>query len=84
MAGTFDHQFLRLYVNGEDDGPKQVPENATPARKSEPLVIGWKYRGIMLDHLGGTISDVRIYNRALIGREIHDLYIAGLSVNVAV
>jgi hypothetical protein len=83
VAGTFDIRFLRVYVNGEDDGLRQVPENATPAHNFEPLVIGWKYMGIGLDYLGGMISDVRIYNRALTGREIHDLYIAGLSVGMA-
>jgi hypothetical protein len=84
VAGTFDSRFLRLYLNGEEDGSRQVPENARPGRNCEPLVIGSKYMGIRLDHLGGMISDVRIYNRALAGWEIHDLYITGLNVDMAV
>jgi DNA-binding winged helix-turn-helix (wHTH) protein len=76
LAAVFDGRSLGLFVDDKYDGPRNVPVGVTPMQNSEPLVIGWKYGGIRLDHLAGMIRDVRIYNRALTDSEIRNLYIA--------
>jgi hypothetical protein len=77
VAGSFDNQLLRLYVDGTFMPGLVLSEPRTPVPNCEPLVIGWKYGGIETDHLAGMICEVRIYNRPLSVPELHALFSAG-------
>lgn len=71
VAGTYDGEVLRVYVNGELEGLVKVQE--TPRFNAQPLVIGWKQHGIAADHFLGWIDEVRLYNRALTKAEVQVL-----------
>lgn len=74
IAGTFDGRFLALFLDGEEDGRREVPAGAKPMSTREPLIIGWKHEGISLDRFSGLLSDVRVYNVALTTQELKALY----------
>jgi hypothetical protein len=66
VAGTYDGQFVRLYLNGE-----VVAENEASApilSVSEPLMIGGSDHEETL--FPGRLDEIRIYNRALSAAEI--------------
>jgi chitodextrinase len=72
VAITYDGTILRLYLNGQPDGSSSVG-------KPEPELSGMR---VGIDKSGSTkfdgmIDDVRIYNRALSGSEILNLYNSG-------
>jgi len=66
VAGTYDLQMWRLYVNGAPVG--QLVQTAPVQVNTDPLEIGKKPTGF--DAFKGIIDDVRIYNRALSDTEI--------------
>ncbi|WKZ25042.1 MAG: prepilin-type N-terminal cleavage/methylation domain-containing protein [Patescibacteria group bacterium] len=78
LAGTWDGSFIRVYQNGvQRVFATQFNSNGEliwPAPNSTNLFIG---RSPGAGHFGGTISDVRIYNRALSLAEIRAIYEAG-------
>jgi len=74
LVGTFDGQFLRVYVNGSLMNERTFKTYLVPPHNDEPLRIGWKYHGSRHDRFAGIIYEVRLYNRALDAKEIKDLY----------
>ena len=72
VVGTYNKVSLKLYVDG--GLVNSVAASSAPSPTSEPLIIGWKFNGIDLDHFAGLIDELRIYNIALSASEIQDLY----------
>ncbi len=71
VVGTYDRQYLKIYVNG-------LPRGAAPYRDPIPitqsaLALGYSLIG-NAEPLIGTLDEVRIYNRALTLLEIEKSY----------
>jgi hypothetical protein len=84
IAGTYDHNHVRLYINGQEVDSES--ENRNLGKGGDPLCISTvRYDGTTShplnetnDYFHGLIDDVRIYNRALSAEEIEQLYEEGL------
>jgi hypothetical protein len=70
-TGTYDGQLIDIYINGILAG--QLAASGTIGNKHEPLGIGENLDDGS-DYVLGSISDVRIYNRALSSNEVAQLY----------
>ena len=68
VALTSDGAALRAYVNGVQQGATQ--NVALPAVSGQLQVGAWITGASNADFLGGTIDEVRVYNRALAAAEI--------------
>ncbi len=66
LAGTYDGQRMRIYVNGVEQGSVAGP--ASIATNSLPLVIGAEPGGVR--PFKGAIDEVRLYDRALSATEV--------------
>lgn len=81
MAGTYDGKNLCLYVDGELDASREVPDDElgisdNPANK---LVIGTEGAQSRINswedmYVDGLVDEVRVYNRCLSREEIKGLY----------
>ena len=75
LAGTYDGQIMRLYVDGVEIGNQAISGNIPV--DYNPVTIGAEENGdIPLDVLGefeSLIDEVRIYNRALTASEIEEI-----------
>ncbi len=69
VVGTFDGSFMKIYVNGS-------LEHAHA--RSQPISYGTSGNLFMKVAVGGTLDDVRIYNRALSDKEVQLLHASGL------
>jgi PKD repeat protein len=69
IAGTYDGSTLKLYVNGDPVNSVEL-SSTSPMQTSDPLIIGWKFNGIVDDHFSGLIREVRVYNYALTQLEV--------------
>ena len=68
LAGTFDGQSLRIFIDGEACG---ILERPGPVKtNSFPLCLGAYAQGHPA-HFEGLLDEVRLYNRALSPEEIH-------------
>lgn len=74
VAGTFDGQTIRVYVNGQLAGSAGSPQPISPA--SRPLMIGADPSNPSR-HFYGLIDEPAVYNKALSADEIHSIYLAG-------
>ena len=78
VAGTFDGEILRIFVNGQlqDQVTNAVPFSLASNGKSLLLGsnYGTEYEGGPEGHLMGNIDDMRIYNRGLSPNEVQYLY----------
>ena len=70
IVGTYDKQYLRLYLNGDEIGSES--STLTLDSSSKNLSIGYNDAGTK--YFNGDIDDVRLYNRALSTDEISTLY----------
>ena len=70
FAGTFDGKTLRVYINGELEGEKEIGQPIAPSDLE--LWIGADDYGRPTDFFPGVIDEVRIYNRALSADEIKE------------
>jgi hypothetical protein len=75
VAGVFDGQTLKLYVDGKLESTKET--HGVPNLSKQPFVIGAKYQGIAADSFIGALDEVSFQNRALPGSEILARYQAG-------
>jgi hypothetical protein len=73
-AYTWDGDTIRVYVNGELIDSKQY--SIPPTVDSHPLELGRHTPG-NTEYLDGTLDDVRIFDRALTGDEIQELFHEG-------
>ena len=71
LAATFDGSEAKIYVNGELNNSELYP-TATIRNSFDDLYIGSKEAGG--EFFNGDVDELRIYNRALSGDEIQDLY----------
>ena len=71
LVGTYDGQVMRFYTNGTL--AVQANVSGPIAVNNEPLAIGQNFDDNS-DYFNGDIDDVRIYNRALSGNEVSQLY----------
>ena len=70
---TFDGSILKVYKNGLIAGSiNYVGEIAQTA--SNIMISNYEPRPDLDYHFDGIIDDIRIYNRALSGAEIQELY----------
>jgi hypothetical protein len=76
VAGTYDGQAVRTYINGQE---KAINTNATGATNStsDSFRIGSGYPAYPTAWFDGKIDDIRIYDRALSEGEIQQLYEQG-------
>jgi hypothetical protein len=83
LAGTHDGQFWRLFRNGEPLSYKFDSVGALPVEaewaigaRGKPFKEDPKGKGLStaFRYFRGAIDEVRIYNRALDGREIRELF----------
>ena len=75
LAGTYDGQSLKLYMNGELKATTAVGGRALYSGKDKELLIGdCSNRDQGKASFSGAIDDVRIYNRALSEAEVKALY----------
>jgi hypothetical protein len=72
VAGTYDGNFARIYVNGQASGLRETIASCNVADSTAELYIGGSSRTTFL--FQGTIDDVRIYQRTLTATEIDQLY----------
>ncbi len=75
LAGTYDGEFIRLYLDGEQIGPSRPLIGNIPINNRN-LIIGAEDQAATQTITGeftGLIDEVRIYNRALSGAEIQEL-----------
>ena len=76
LAGTYDGEIMRLYVDGVEIGNQAISGNIP--LDDNPVTFGAEENGdIPLDVLGeleGLIDEVRMYNRALDAGEIQEIY----------
>lgn len=71
VAGTYDRQMMRLYVNGALVAQIAVTD---PIDSNDRIVDIGRNTQTNSDDFKGVIDDVRIYNRALSAREISHLF----------
>jgi len=75
VMGTFDGQYIKLYVNGELKNTYDWGSSQTIASNSESVIVGaWYQQGA---YFNGTIDEVAIWNRALLETEIQSIYNSG-------
>jgi hypothetical protein len=70
VVGTFDGNYIKIYVNGELKNSKYHPGTITETGGPYNVLIGKSYG--WEEFLTGTIDEVRIYNRVLSAQEIKD------------
>jgi hypothetical protein len=70
VAGTFDGNYIKIYVNGELKNSKYHPGTITETGGPFNVLIGKSYG--WEEFLTGAIDEVRIYNRVLSAQEIKD------------
>lgn len=67
LAGTFDGQTMRLYMDGEEQGSLARPGPLQPNTK--PLCLG-NYDARHAAHFTGLLDEVKLYGRALSAEEV--------------
>ena len=75
IAGVYDRSLMRIYVDGILRGSAAASGN--PIGYTTPLRLGTN--GGLSEFFKGQMDDVRIYDIALTGQEVLDLYNDGLS-----
>ena len=78
IAAVFDHQFNRIYVDGqlsaEWDSSSKYTTNWTPllvATSYKNISVGRSYGSVSF--IGGLVNDVRIYDHALSQKEVSEI-----------
>jgi hypothetical protein len=75
MAGTYDGNLMKLYVDGEEIGERSLT-GAINLDPSRPLTVGVEENGgghVPENPFDGRIDEIRIYNRALMASEIAEI-----------
>ena len=72
LAGTFDGEYQKLYINGELAATEKLMFKVL-GESNNDLVIG-KHTSGSTSYFKGAIDDVRLYGRALSTEEIKSLY----------
>ncbi len=71
VVAIVENNIPDFYVDGVITGKTVAAFTRTPTGNTNPLLIGRRDDGL---YFNGKIDDVRIYNRALTGQEIWQLY----------
>jgi hypothetical protein len=71
LAGTFDGQTMRLYMNGEECGTMARPAPIKPC--AAHLCLG-NYEIAHAAHFNGLLDEVRLYSRAQTAEEVSQRY----------
>lgn len=85
MAGTYDGNLMKLYIDGEEIGQRSLSGNIN-LDPNRPLTIGVEENGgghVPENPFDGRIDEIRIYNRALAASEIAEIASLEPSVPVA-
>ena len=67
LAGTFDGQTMRLYMDGEEQGTLTRPDPLQP--NGQPLCLG-NYDAGHAAHFTGLLDEVKLYSRSLSAEEV--------------
>jgi len=73
VVGTFNSSEAILYINGSQDNSASSGDVTT---SSSDLIIGDR-NDLSSQNFDGTIDDIRVYNKALSGAEVSNLYNTG-------
>jgi hypothetical protein len=79
LAGTYDGTTLRLFLNGST-AANGVAEGAIGYHPQAPATLGNLYDNSM--PFFGSLDDVRIYDREIVGLEVIDLVIGDVAMTV--
>ncbi|MEK0316166.1 GH32 C-terminal domain-containing protein [Cohnella sp. 56] len=87
LAATFDGEAgrMRLYLNGEPAGERDVPAGSVLSQSAADLMIGRNNQGAMLaeafvmNHFDGRMDELSLLDRALSAEEVRALYREGLA-----
>ena len=71
IAGTFDGQFMRIYMDGQERGTLARPG---PVRPNEFRICLGSYEAGHRAHFTGLLDEVKLYDRALSGAEVRAHY----------
>ncbi|MDD3926319.1 MAG: LamG domain-containing protein, partial [bacterium] len=81
IVGTFDSQYVRLYVDGIEDGPATKRGTFNPVDRS---TYNWLIGNLSVTNTTtafcGKIDEVRLYNRALSAAEVQQNYMATVNL----
>ena len=72
LAGTYDGSLMSLYIDGQL-AAQQVASGALSVT-TDPLAVGYKPNGHVLDAFYGALDDVRIYCGALTPGQVAEIY----------
>ncbi|MHB1483656.1 MAG: LamG domain-containing protein, partial [Saccharofermentanales bacterium] len=73
IVGTYDGNYVRVYINGALAGTGSQPLQGTIAAGTSPLRIGYKSAST-IDYYKGKVDEVQVYNVALSSTEVDNLY----------
>lgn len=85
VAATIDFPNNKIvgYVNAVSAATSTVPTGTNQFLSAGTAALGFGRNNVYLgDYLSGYLDDVRIYNKALTGGEVADLYLSGLSAKI--
>ncbi len=76
LAGTFDGQDAKLFVNGQQVGYVSSFSKPTtiPTPTTDFSISGYLDNGRIVDEISGRIDDVRVFDRVLNDHEIRAIY----------
>ena len=76
VVGTYDGETVRTYVDGVLEDSNTLPSGNLPS-DTGPLRISADYQTTPANFFGGSLDDIRLYNRALSAGEVQRLYALG-------
>jgi hypothetical protein len=76
MAGTYDGEYLRIYVDGIQERCRKVGQ-VVLSSNANPLFIG--SAGGHGEFFPGAIDEAAVYDRALSATEVYEHYVFGCS-----
>jgi len=71
IAGTFDNNVMKLYINGKYINQKTLPNSTGD---NGDIMIGWSGYN---DKFKGCLSDLAIFDKVLTSKKIEELYLNG-------
>jgi hypothetical protein len=78
LAATYDGSYIRIYVNGQEEGTPTLETRAidySGGYQDFKIGVQEEGHGSLCYHFDGKIDDVRIYGRALSAQEIEELFL---------
>ena len=78
LAGTYDGDVIRIYVNGIETGSNDITDAVIVSASSTPVYIGAGKNGASLNRVfAGQLDEIKIFNYALTQQQIRNEYNQG-------